>query len=189
MAELTTADVEQYTKGRLAASDPETERLLDAAVKAVRTYCGWHVTPVQTATGLVIDGPGSRLLSLPTLQLVQLQSITEDGTTLDVDDLHCSAAGLVRKKSGRCWSRNYGSIVVTMQHGYDDASDWQSAVLEFVDRMSEMPGTAVGNSGPLSRKRIDDVEYQWALSVGGNSGLFDLINHTLVDPYRLDPVL
>lgn len=188
MAELTTADVEQYTKGRLAEADPETQRLLAAALRAVRTYCGWHVTPVQTDTGVVIDGPGSRLLSLPTLQLAQLQAVTENGTTLNVSDLYWSVAGLVRKKSGACWSGRYGSIIVTMQHGYDDASDWQQGVLELVDRLSEVQGTVVGNSGPLARKRVDDVEYQWALSVGNNSSLFDLINHTLIDNYKLEPV-
>lgn len=191
MAELETADVEQYTKGRLAASDPETARLLDAALKAVRRYCGWHVTPVRTDTGLVVDGPGGRLLSLPTLQLVELVAITEDGNALDVADLHYSAAGLVRKKSGRSWSHRYGALSVTMRHGFDEASDWQSAVLELVDRMSAAVGTVAGNSGPLVEKSVDDVSYRWALTIGdpANQSLFGLINHTLVDPYRLDPLL
>jgi hypothetical protein len=60
--ELTTADVEQYTQGRLPAGtlpgspNPETLRLLNAALGAVRRYCGWRVTPVGVDT-VTIDGP------------------------------------------------------------------------------------------------------------------------------------
>jgi hypothetical protein len=186
--ELTVADVESYTGGRLLAAAPETVRLLGAALKAARRYCGWHVTPVQTDTGVALDGPGGRVLSLPTLQLVELTAVSEDGITLDVDDLYVSSAGLVRKKSGCHWSCRYGGVVVTMEHGYVDATDWQSAVLELVDRMSTLPGNVLGNSGPVARKRVDDVELQWALSVGTNESLFDLINHRLMDPYRIDPL-
>jgi hypothetical protein len=128
------------------------------------------------------------VLSLPTLRLVELTAVSENGTALDVDDLYVSAAGLVRKKSCACWTSRYGGLTVTMEHGYDNATDWQSAVLELVDRMSTLPGSVVGNSGPLARKQVDDVSYQWALSVGSNSPLFDLINHRLVDPYRIEPL-
>lgn len=188
MAELTAADVTQYTGGRLTAG-AETTRLLDAALKTVRRYCGWRVTPTTVET-LTLDGPGSRLLSLPTMHLVELQSITEDGVALTVGDLYVSSRGLVRKKSGACWSCRYGALTVTMNHGYEDATDWQSAVLDLVDRMSQMAGTAVGNSGPMVRKKVDDVEYGWALTIGdpANQSLFDMINHTLVDPYRLETV-
>lgn len=188
MPELTAADVEAYTGGRLAAAAPETVRLLDAALKTARRYCGWHVTPVRTDADVVLDGPGGRRLSLPTLHLVELTDITEDGTALDVTALYVSALGLVRKRSGACWSPQYGAIAVTMEHGFDDATDWQAAVLELVDRMSQMPGSTVGASGPMVGKKVDDVEYQWAPTIGdpANQGLFDLINHRLVDPYRLE---
>jgi hypothetical protein len=188
--ELTAADVVQYTGGRLSLG-AETTRLLDAALKAVRRYCGWHVTPVQTDTGMVLDGPGGRVLSLPTLRLVTLTALSENGTALDVDDdVYVSSAGLVRKVSGAWWTSRYGGITVTMSHGFADATDWQSAVLELVDRMSMMPGTAVGGSGPMMRKRVDDVEYAWQTTIGdpGNQNLFDLINHRLVDPYRIEPL-
>lgn len=190
--ELTTADVAQYTQGRLPAGDPdpdpETTRLLNSALVTARRYCGWRVTPVGV-DNLWFDGPGGRLLSLPTLHLVELQSITEDDVELDVADLHVSPLGLVRKKSGRCWSHHFGAMRVTMNHGYDDAADWQSAVLELVDRMSSAVGMNAGNSGPPVEKKVDDVVYRWAQSVGDpHNPLFDMLNHELVDPYRIEPL-
>lgn len=189
MAELTAADVDTYTNGRLAAADPATAAWLDRALKAARRYCGWRVTPPAVET-VTLDGPGGRRLSLPTMHLVELQSLSEDGTSLDVDDLYVSALGLVRKKSGGCWSHRYGALEVTMNHGYTDATDWQSGVLELIDRMSQLPGTVVGNSGPMVKKHVDDVEYGWALTIGdpGNQRLYDMLNHTLFDSYRLEPL-
>lgn len=189
MVELTVADVEQYTGRRLSAAAPETARLLASALQAVRRYCGWRVTPAAVET-IVLDGPGGRVLSLPTLRLVELQSVSEDGVALDLDDLHVSLAGLVRKRGGGRWSCDYSAIEVVMEHGFDDAPDWQSAVLDMVDRMSGMAGTVIGSAGPLIERTVDDVTYRWANTVGdpASQGLFDLINHGLVDSYRLEPV-
>lgn len=191
MPELAAADLAAYTGNRLAVGDSQTAVWLNRALLAVRRYCGWHVTPVRTDSNVVLDGPGGRVLSLPSLRVVEVTALSENGTALDVaDDIDVSATGLVRKVSGGSWTSRYGGITVTMQHGYDDAADWQSAVLELADRMSQMPGTVVGNSGPMVGKKVDDVEYRWALTIGdpANQSLFDMINHTLVDPYRLEPL-
>lgn len=185
--ELTPADVEQYTGGRLLASDADTTRMLLAALRAVRAYCGWRVTPVGIDT-VKIDGPGRRLLSLPTLKLLELQSITENDVAIDVADLYVSEAGLVRKKSHRHWSHHYGAITVTMNHGYDDAWDWQSAVLQLIDRMSGEVGAVAGASGPMVEKRIDDITYRWMNTIGQpeNQEVFEMMNHKIVDLYRIE---
>lgn len=194
VVELTTADVATYTKGRLPSGDPPdspdpaTLQLLNSALGALRRYCGWRVTPVGVDT-VTVDGPGRPVLSLPTLHVVELQSVIEDGNELDLSSLHWSPVGLIRKKSGACWSRHYGGITVRMNHGYDNAYDWQSAVLELVDRMEAGVGRVIGSSGPLIERKVDDVTDRWMNSIGdpGNSGLFGLINRTLVDPYRIEP--
>ena len=49
-----------------------------ATVAEVRAYCGWHIAPVVTET-LTLDGPGGHLLVLPTLRLVDLLSVTNEG--------------------------------------------------------------------------------------------------------------
>lgn len=182
MPELTVADVELFTKGRLLASSPETVRALARAYAAVRNYCGWHVSPSRAADVKILDGPGGRLLSLPTLQLTALTAVLEDGVTLNVADLRWGANGLVRKKSGACWSRYYGSIVVTMTHGYDIAPDFNQAVLEAVDRATLKVGT--GGSGGLKRYRVDDVEREWQ-AVSSTSEYSSGINESLLSSYRI----
>lgn len=184
MPELTVADVELYTRGRLLASEVETYRVLQRAYAAVRNYCNWHVMPSKVDT-VTLNGPeGGRLLSLPTLQLTALTTVVEDGVTLNVSDLRWSVNGLVRKKSGACWSRFYRSIVVTMTHGYDVALDFNQAVLEAVDTTTLKVGT--GGTGGLKRKKVDDVEREWqtvSAALTYESGL----NESLLNQYRIIP--
>jgi hypothetical protein len=85
--ELTPADVEAYTQGRLSASDPETLRALNAALTRARRYCGWHVSPVRQDVA-VLDRPSWigiwNELALPTLKVVSLDGIEIDGVAMDL---------------------------------------------------------------------------------------------------------
>jgi hypothetical protein len=180
IAELTTTDVEAYTHGRLTADDPETARLLALALKACRTYCGWHVTPVLTDDEVTLDGPGAPLLILPTMRLVELTAMTEQGVDVDLSFVYASARGSVRKMVGYpvntstsndwwnwveyasptvypyfnydlelYWAGGYSTITATMTHGYDDAVDWQSAVLSYLNRASMNPTGGEEIIGPF----------------------------------------
>lgn len=147
---VTAAVVEQYTKGRLVDGDDETERLLAAGLASARRYCGWHVTPVETEDAVTLDGPRGRLLRLPTLRLVELVEVKENGVILSVDDLYVSPLGMVTKKNGACWSDKLGSIEIVMTHGFDEAPDFDAAVLSAIDRASLAPiGGAVKAVGPF----------------------------------------
>ena len=90
---LTPTDVAAYTNGRLDAEAAQV--WLDRGLAIARRWCGWQVTTV-TNDEVTLDGPGSRLLVLPTLKLVELTVVVEDGTAVDVADLLVSARGLVR---------------------------------------------------------------------------------------------
>lgn len=169
MAELSVTDVEAFSGGRLLASDPEVARMLAAALAVARRYAGWHVSPVRLGETLIIDGPDSRMLPLPTRKVVELTSVTEKGTVLDVDDLTWPIGGppgiadrpiVVRKKSGGFWSGIYQAIEVTMDHGYTEleAADWRQAVLSMVDQIGSLSGR--GESDLVSKK-VDDVTYTW----------------------------
>lgn len=160
MPELTTTVVEQYTAGRLHRDDPETKRMLDAGLLAARRRCGWHVTPMITDTGVTIDGPGGVLLRLPTLQLVTLTQITEDGTELAVSSLDVSLAGMIKKKNGGQWTSRFSGVVVKMDHGHEDADDFNAAVLSLIDRASFAP------SGGRARV-IGPFQYDIEKSAGG----------------------
>jgi hypothetical protein len=168
VAELSATDVEDFTNGRLTddGGDGEVTRILTAALAAARRFVGWQVSPVQTGQQLTLDGPGSRILQLPTRNLLALTAVTEDGTDLDTATLNWSATGSVRKQSCLWWTDKYRGIEVTMDHGFTEteAADWRQAILAMVDEMSLLPATpAMTRSGTdLVRKRIDDVEYQWS---------------------------
>lgn len=193
--DITVEDVVNYTDGRLT-NDDETQRMLDAALAAARRYTGWHVSPVIEGDVHTLDGPQSRVLVLPTKRLLNLVSVVEDGTSLDLGSLRWTAVpdyvARVRKRSNAFWSCDYASIVVTMDHGYTkvEAGDWVQAILTMVDQMSLLPvGAGTGRSGAdLIRKQVDDVEYQWGNVLMGmaEQSLFS-VSHIL-SVYQLPPV-
>ncbi|MGE2714199.1 hypothetical protein ACQI4L_09090 [Mycolicibacterium litorale] len=178
MAEPAPADVARYTSDRLAADDAETLRLLSAGLTAARRFCGWHVTGVREEDVVTMDGPGSALLVLPTLRLVELTAVVEDGVTLDVATaLDVSPRGLVRKRSGTRWSDRFGSIKVTMKHGFDDADDFNAAVLSFVDRSS------LAATGGRERV-IGPIQYEPEAMAAGSA--FSVVERSLLEQYRLE---
>lgn len=171
MAELDVTDVDSFTGGRLSASDPEVERLLHAALRAARRYCGWYVNPVVTGDAVTLDGPGSRILNLPTRKVIDLTSLTENDTAVDLNSIRWSAGGppgilerpvSVRKNSHGWWTSCYQSIAVVMTHGYDDdeAADWRYAVLSMIDQMGQVLVSGRGELDLVSKK-VDDVTYRW----------------------------
>jgi len=175
---LAPADVQRYTSGRLAADNPETQRLLSAGLAAARRFCGWHVAPVKQNQEVTLDGPGGKLLVLPTLALVELTSVEEDGVALDVDnDLRVSPRGLVQKRSGGLWCRHYGAVQVTMTHGYEEAPGFNAAVLSFVDRSSLAPSGGRANViGP----------FQYPVEAMAAASAFSTVERSLLEQYRLE---
>ncbi|HEY9310242.1 MAG TPA: hypothetical protein VIP82_20760 [Microbacterium sp.] len=89
---------------------------LAAAHGSVRRHCGWHVAPLIEET-LTLDGSGGRDILLPSLRVVEVLSVTNDGVdvTTQVDT---SRAGMLRLPSG-CWTDRFGRVTVQLRHGYD----------------------------------------------------------------------
>lgn len=160
MPELTADDVASFTNGRLPADDEATERLLKAALAAARRYCGWSVSPVVSVTH-TMTGEGGRVLSLPTLQLVSIESLSESGVAVDVSRLDFDPdTGMVEKFPAGSWSRRRGGITAAFTHGFDEdaAADFREGVLQLVDMMSRI---GARDNPDLKRKKVDDVEYEW----------------------------
>jgi hypothetical protein len=168
MAELNADNVAEYTDGRLDAGDDEVVRMLAAALAVARQKAGWHVSPPKTET-MTIDGPGSRVLFLPTMKLNALTDITEDGVVLDPSTVAISAGDgplmrrrvALRKRSGGWWTDEYSGIELTMNHGFTEtaAVDWRQGILAMVDQMSMLPVSAGTGGGSIqSSLRVDDVQ-------------------------------
>lgn len=106
-----------YVQRDLSAADAATaQMLLEAVTDEIRTYCGWHIAPVATET-VTVDGSGSEVQGLPTLHLVDLVAVSEDGTDLTVADVQWSAAGYLRRPGYR-WTTSLRGVVAEIEHGY-----------------------------------------------------------------------
>jgi hypothetical protein len=160
--ELTPADVEVYTSGRLPAADPETQRMLDAALAAARREAGWHVCPVITES-LVLDGFGGRALLLPTMNIVAVANIVNNGNPVDPTIVTTAGrVGWLLFISQGCWSYRYAGVTLDLTHGFtaEQAPDWREAILLMVSQMSSM--SIIGRpDSDLSSKQVDDVVYKW----------------------------
>ena len=197
MAELSPDDVQDFTSGRLSSSDPEVARMLEAALVTARRYCGWVVTPVVTDDAITLDGPGSRILVLPTRKLVTLTSVSERGASLSLASLSATPGGppgitrpaAIRKASGGWWGTVYQSIDIVMTHGYTEAeaADWRYAVLSMVDEMGQIQLSGTSELDIVSKK-VDDVTYRWAdrYANAAESALYSY--NTVFDCYRLPAV-
>lgn len=184
MAELTSADVDEFIGG----DDPELA--VNAALAAARRFVGWHVSPVITET-VIIDGPDSRILNLPTRKVVTMIGVTEDGIDLDLDTLSWSAGGppeslgrpcSMRKRSRGWWTDEYQGIEVEMEHGYTDveAVDWRRAIMSMINEMNIRVGGV--NEDMLIRKTVDDVTYGFAnpFATAATDALYS-VEHMLTD--------
>lgn len=170
-AELTAADVETYTRGRLK-DDESTELLLTAALASARRFCGWHVNPVRVDE-LMVDGPDARVLSLPTMNLLAVNEIDDDGQVYAAGELRFSRSwGTVAKRNRMRWSSGFGAIKATVTHGFTDeqAADWRLGILRLADLLSREMGDPKRESSDLIGKRVDDVERSWSATSGGPAG-------------------
>lgn len=167
MAELAPSDLDSYTSGRLAASNAQTAMWLSSALVAARRFCNWYVCPVQTNVSLTVDGPGGRVLSLPTLNLISVSAVTEVGQSLDVTKLDVSKdKGTIVKYPCGHWTNRDGAITVTITHGFSEteAADWRRGVLQLADLMSldAYGANPIRDDGKMILKRVDDVQYAWS---------------------------
>lgn len=174
-------DVEAYTKGKLKAADLRVPAALAAVSRSIRRRAGWHIFPLVTAHTLVLDGPGGPVLSLPTLKLVTLTSIDDDGTALVSADLRISpSTGLVKKRDGGSWSREYGAITAVMDHGEEEVPDLANLVLKLVARALASPMGA-------TREQAGALSVNWSMTTQGvAAGIVPTADErTLMDSYVL----
>lgn len=176
---VTAQQLATYSKGSISASDPRVVGSLAGATKAIRNYCGWHVTPVLEMT-LILDGPGGRLLSLPTKNLISIRSLQEDDRDLvDTLDYRWSADGSVKRKHA-LWSDEFRILAATFEHGHAAAEDLERVILAVVARELSSPTGA-------TREQAGAVSISWALSAPGVSGGIAILQteRDVLDSYRV----
>lgn len=192
MAEnLTIADVSAYTGGRLPATgdgSTETQRMLDDALARARGFCGWHVSPVQSTT-VNIDGSGYEWIVLPTLKIVSITSVKEDGETLDVSGFRVKSnePGVLYWRD-RCWDP-CSEYEITFTHGFAaaEAADFRGEVLRLIDATSLTIGT--GGVGPATGVEVDDVSIRFSGITDRSWGIAkNPLLESVLYQYRLLPI-
>ncbi|MFF0942695.1 hypothetical protein ACFYE2_00495 [Kocuria sp. CPCC 205300] len=119
-------------------TDAQLEQLLSAASAKVRRYCGWHIAPVVT-DHVVVDGPGTNTVMLPTMRLLEVKVLTENGMDVPLADLEWSEDGYLRKYHGAAWTGRLRGLKATILHGHDDLPDLEQVVIDVVARASLIP--------------------------------------------------
>lgn len=160
----------------------------DATARAeaeVRAYCGWHIAPQREDT-LTLDGPGGPLLVLPSLHVVSVASVAENGTEVDPEGYAWSAAGVVRRTSSSLswsstggWTDTYRGIVVTLTHGY---ADMPLDVQSVIDRLA-----ARSVDDPSQYSQVGSVAYATGADGLPASGSLTALDRAVLDRYRLPP--
>lgn len=129
MSLVNLVDFAGYLKRDLSEADAYTaQMLLDGAAGAVTEYCGWHIAPALSET-VVVDGTGTLIQTLPTLNLLTLEAVTENGVSLDPARVDWSANGVLEKRSGGCWTRRRRGVTAGITHGYEFAPSWVATLI------------------------------------------------------------
>lgn len=166
-----------YSQGKLSASDPRLVEVLAGASNAIRRYCGWHVAPVVEEE-FVLDGPGGRVLALPTLRLVEVLAASDSGRALDAGTLEWSHDGTIRGY----WHDRFRGVRITARHGFESAPEIKQMVLAACSRALSSPSGA-------TREQAGALSVSWATVAPGVSGGLALMGHelALLEGYRLEP--
>lgn len=173
---LTPVEFAAATNGKIREDDPRVAPLLAGASQAIRRYCGWHIGPVVSEP-LTLDGPGGDVLVLPTLRLVNVESLTVLGESVEVADLEWSANGEVRRA---CWPTRWRSVVIGISHGFDDYADVKQVLQQVV-------GNAISSPLGATSEQAGQLAVSWSTTAPGVSGGLSLLDRDLavLNMYRL----
>lgn len=172
-------DVETYRAlSGSAASDEQIEAALSAASSLIRSYCGWHVSPVVECEAVMTAR--SAVLRLPALRVeADSVAVTENGTELvNGTDFECRREGLIRKTCG-CWTPKWGGITVDYTAGLPDVPELSRVCVQLTANALAPMGVAQESAGGVSISYNRDSSGQ-----GGSLSLTESMRAAL-DPYKI----
>lgn len=152
---------------------------LKAAHGAVRRFCGWHVAPLIEET-IILDGSDGRDVLLPSLRVVELLTVSNDGAIV-TPNVDTSRAGILRLTSGK-WTDRFSRVSVTLRHGYD------------LDEVPEVAALIAGvakrgpNAGRVETSQATNGSSVGYAAVGGAPISIPLLQteQEALAPYRLE---
>lgn len=115
---------------------PEDE--LDQLAQLVREYCGWHIAPVVQEE-VTVRGTGGSTLLLPSLNVVELVSLTVDGVAQTVATVNWDTNGVIE---GVCSPRKARAVKAVIRHGYDECPATLRAAMKSLYMTGQYAGLA-----------------------------------------------
>ena len=174
-----TADqMAERTDGVIPADRPYLAYALQVASDMIRDHCGWVVGPLTTET-LYLDGPDSRTLMLPTLNLVELVALTQNTVPVDLSGMHPSRTGVIRSRTP--FIDVFGQVAVTVRHGLDPVPS------PIVDLTLQMAARALGSPLGVVREQSLVANVTWTSTAAGVAGGTVIMEHEklALAPYRI----
>jgi hypothetical protein len=167
---------------KFSASTAGLEQVCREVSGAIRDYCGWHIFPVLSIHDL-IDGPGGRVLQLPTTYLRSVEALRWRGEALPVGSFRWSLSGFVEHEplgdlgwpwpTVGSWPTGFRVLDVEFTCGY---STTPGAVLKVARALAtRMTASPLG----LTREQAGQVSLGFGAPELMASELADL------DPYRI----
>lgn len=167
------------------------------ALAAMVAYCGWDPTEYLADAVVTLDGNGSPLLTLPSLNVTGVSSVVvTDGygdvlTYLSSDDpasigpgrtmVGWSSDGALTCRDyalGSVWPEGAGNVVVTYSSGPVETADLDAAMAHLSARMPAMTGATSAKMGTAA------LTFGQTIAEGG----LLLIEQMVFDRYRIPRV-
>lgn len=133
---------------------PEQISADNAAMGAIRGFCGWHVAPIITEAIKMTALPGSKIIQLPTRQLLAVQELKNDNIQVASSKISFSKSGLV--EFGGVFTSRLDGIELKIEHGYewDEIPDLLGIYTQLRKRAATEAGLyRTQNAGPFSYSR------------------------------------
>lgn len=155
--------------------DPDQAgQAVQLASGAVRAYCKWDLT--RQTTTLQAAGTGTVVLTLPTLELIDVTAVRIGGVALDLDPalLSWTRRGQLLRPAG--WPR-LGNVEVDCTHGYDPVPDLIKLVV------LELAAKGLNNPLGLVSATVGQVTRTYASS--SNTPALSELDQRLLERYSI----
>ena len=146
---LTGAEVQAVTNRTMPSALADAIAVM--ATGAVRDYCGWRVAKTAAET-FTVRSSGSAALFLPSLHVVSVDSVTEDGVVLAASDFEWDAGGVLERVGVAGWKTGRRTVTVTVTHGYESCPGGVAqAVASSVARGAFTPAGGIASETALGQ--------------------------------------
>ncbi len=170
------------SKGRFSPDDPRVKPALAAVSAAVRSYCGWHVSPALDCVAPILADPQQRVYALPTMHIESIFRVVEGGADLDPADYSFLTYGLIRRGGWKCWPDAWNPATVYFRSGFDPGA---AADLQIV--VYQVAANAIVAAPGVRSESVGDVSTDYNQTASGVSGGVALLDRDkdLLAPYRI----